>query len=220
MTKRPVRSFVALGVLCVAWFAGIGKSLATTPLVSQPIDDLDVVTLAGNTRPEATAANDRGAVPDGLQLDHLQLLLQRSPEQEQEVEDFIASLHDHTSPNFHQWLSAGQFGARFGASPADLDAIQGWLTHHGLIVNAVFPSRMTIDFSGTSGQVAAAFHTEIHRSRSTASPTSPTSATRRFRRHWRRSSADWSSSTTSGPCASIGRGRNSPVIAARTRPAT
>jgi subtilase family serine protease len=163
MTNRPVRSFVALGVVCVAWFAGIGNVLATTPLVSQPIDDLDVVTLAGNTRPEATAANDRGAVPDALQLDHLQLLLQRSLEQEHEVEDFIASLHDHTSPNFHQWLSAGQFGARFGTSSADLEAIEGWLTQHGLIVNAVFPSRMTIDFSGTSGQVAAAFHTEIHR---------------------------------------------------------
>jgi subtilase family serine protease len=30
-------------------------------------------------------------------------------------------------------------------------------------VNTVYPSGMSIDFSGTAGQVSAAFHTEIHR---------------------------------------------------------
>lgn len=163
MTTRPVLLVLALGLLCVVCLGGAGDVWAAAPLVTGSIDDLVLERLPGNTRPEATAANDRGVVPDALELDHLQLQLQRSPDQEQQVEDFIATLHDRTSPNFHRWLSAAEFGARFGASPEDLEAIQGWLTQQGLQVNAVFPSRMTIDFSGTAGQVAAAFHTEIHR---------------------------------------------------------
>ncbi len=156
MTSRYSLAPMALGFLCIVQFAA-GEALASTPLVTHAVDEQDLVTLGGNTRPEATAGNDRGALPD------LQLQLQRSPEQEQEVESYIATLHDRTSPNFHRWLSAAEFGARFGAAPADLDAIQGWLTQHGLQVNTVFPGRMVLDFSGTAGQVAAAFHTEIHR---------------------------------------------------------
>ena len=38
-----------------------------------------LVTLRGNTRPEAKAANDRGRVSDGLTLNHMMLQLQRTP---------------------------------------------------------------------------------------------------------------------------------------------
>ena len=37
----------------------------------------------GNTRPEANAENDLGAVSDDLSLDHMMLQLKRSPQQEQ-----------------------------------------------------------------------------------------------------------------------------------------
>jgi subtilase family serine protease len=95
-------------------------------------------------------------------MDHMLLQLQRSPEQEQAVQEFVDSLQDPASPNFHQWLTAADFGERFGASQADIDAVTGWLQSHGLTVHSVYPSGMTIDFSGTAGQVRAAFHTEIH----------------------------------------------------------
>ncbi len=161
MLDRSWPALLALGVLCVIRLAGDAQ--AATPLVTQSIDGSSLMTLVGNTRPEATAGNDRGTVPDNLLLEHLQLQLRRSPEQEQEVETFIAALHDRNSPYFHRWLSAGEFGERFGVATADLEAIEGWLTQQGLEVNAVFPGRMTLDFSGTAGRVAAAFHTEIHR---------------------------------------------------------
>jgi subtilase family serine protease len=155
----------SLALLALVFFCIVhpGDALASTPLVTRAIDEQALVTLGGNTRHEATIANDRGAVEGTLLLEHLQLQLQRSPAQEQEVEAYITALHDHSSPNFHHWLSAEEFGARFGASSADLEALEGWLTQHGLKVNTVFPSRMVVDFSGTAAQVAAAFHTEIHR---------------------------------------------------------
>ena len=51
-----------------------------------------LVTLAGNTRPEATVQNDRGAVADSFPLHHMLLQLRRSPEKEVALEGiFIQS---------------------------------------------------------------------------------------------------------------------------------
>jgi subtilase family serine protease len=130
--------------------------------VAQPIDDGDLVTLGGNTRSEATSANDRGAVDPAMPLEHLELQLRRSPEQERETESFIEALHDVASPSFHQWLTAEQFGQRFGASADAISSVRGWLESYGFRVGPVYPGGMVIDFSGTAAQLAAAFHTSIH----------------------------------------------------------
>jgi hypothetical protein len=58
--------------------------------------------------------------------------------------------------------TGGSVFAQFGPVPSDIQQITGWLQGHGFSVNTVYPSGMTIDFSGTAGQVAAAFHTAIH----------------------------------------------------------
>jgi len=126
------------------------------------VDESKLVTLAGNTRPEAAAANDQGAVADNFPLDHMMLQLKRSPQQEKEVEQFVASLQDPQSPNYHKWLTAEEFGKRFGVAESDLRTITSWLESHGFTVNSVYPSGMVIDFSGNAGQVRNAFHTSIH----------------------------------------------------------
>src|ERR1700691_813438 len=62
--------------------------------VTQPVNDSQIVRLSGNMRPEANAKNDRGPLPDGYDLDHILLQLQRSPEQEQELEKLIDQMKD------------------------------------------------------------------------------------------------------------------------------
>jgi len=133
------------------------------PLVTQSINDLDLAVLGGNTRPEArNPTNDRGIVADGLPMEHLQLQLRRPAAQEQALVTLIDQLHDPKSPNFHHWLGVAEFGARFSPAISDIAAVTGWLAQHGFAVNAVYPSGMVIDFSGTAGAVRAAFHAEIH----------------------------------------------------------
>ena len=134
----------------------------TRALITQEIDESRLVTLKGNTRPEANPTNDRGAVADDFQMEHMLLQLQRPPEQEQALKEFIDQLHDPASPNFHRWLSAQEFGAKFGLAQDDLNTITTWLQSHGFQVNVVYPSGMMIDFSGSAGQVREAFRTEIH----------------------------------------------------------
>ena len=131
-------------------------------LISAPIDNNQWVRLSGNTRPEVNAMNDRGRVPDGLAMQHMQMLLKRPAEREAALQRYIEILHDRASPNFHRWLSNATFAQRFGLAQQDLSIITAWLRQQGFTVNTVYPSTMTIDFSGTAGQVLAAFHCEIH----------------------------------------------------------
>ena len=137
-------------------------SAQTPALITSPINEANLVTLAGNTRPEANAANDLGRVSDDLAMPHMLLQLQRSPQQDAALDDFIQQLNNPKSSNYHQWLTASQFGARFGLAQNDLIAISGWLQSHGFTVDTVYTGGMSIDFSGTAGQVRNAFHTEIH----------------------------------------------------------
>ncbi len=150
---------IAAFVFCPASFP---QRIAPRSLITEPVDNSLLVTLQGNTRAAANAANDAGRVAENLPMDHMLLKLQRSPEQEQALEQFIDELHNPSSPNFHKWLTPTQFGQQFGLSPQDLGTIANWLETRGFAVNEIYPSGMLIDFSGTAGQVRQAFHTEIH----------------------------------------------------------
>jgi subtilase family serine protease len=136
---------------------------ANAGAIVAPINDNVRVTLEGNTRPEAREAKyDRGPVSDGLVLSHMQMLLKRSPAQDAAVDSAIDRLYDPKSPDYHHWMTAQQYGARFGASGDDIQKVTNWLSSHGFQVNGVSTSRLVIDFSGSAGAVRAAFGTPIH----------------------------------------------------------
>jgi subtilase family serine protease len=134
----------------------------TRRLVVAPVDERQMVELSGNTRSEANAQNDRGRVDDSLPLEHMQMLLNRPPETEAALNQFIEELGDKSSPLYHQWLSAEEFGAKFGPAKEDVAAVTAWLASKGFVVNSVHPGGMIVDFSGNAGQVHDAFQTEIH----------------------------------------------------------
>ncbi len=152
-------------VLGLCLIQGAAAADARQGLISAKIDERVLAPLAGNTRPEANSGNDLGKVADDLPMQHMQLLLQRSPDQEQALDRLIDGLHDPQSANFHRWLSAAEFGKTYGAAPADIKIISAWLQSQGFRVNSVYPGAMALDFSGNAGAVRQAFHTEIHRLR-------------------------------------------------------
>ncbi len=157
------RFFCAAMALFVAQGAVAATSVAPVARINATVNDAQRVELKGNTRPEANARNDRGVVADSLPMKHLQLLLQRSPEQEQALARQIDALHDPRSPDYHRWLDAAEFGRQYGVAPQDIARITAWLTSHDFTVGVVYPNALVIDFSGTAGAVRRAFHTEIHR---------------------------------------------------------
>jgi subtilase family serine protease len=135
---------------------------AAASQITSPVDENDLVSLESNLAPEASPENDRGRVADGMKMDDMLLLLRRTPSQEAELNSLLHSQLDRNSPAYHKWLSPKEFGRHFGLASSDADAIASWLTTHGFKVNPMPAGGHVISFSGTAGEVRAAFHTEIH----------------------------------------------------------
>ena len=133
------------------------------PGAPKKIDETDLVVLANNTPPAATAQFDAGPVEDAFPLDHMRLVLKRSPERQAALDTFLDQLNDPTSPSFHAWLSPEKFAESYGVPMADIATVTGWLASHGFRVDNVSSNRMSIEFSGTAALVRQAFHTAIHR---------------------------------------------------------
>jgi subtilase family serine protease len=129
------------------------------------VDDNSLTRLPGNTSRRARPELDRGRAPDNLPQEHILMMLRRGESQQKELEQFISRQYNPRSPDFHRWLTPLQFGAEFGPSREDILKVTQWLTQHGFRLNSVPASGLYVDFSGTAGQVAHAFHTEIHRYR-------------------------------------------------------
>ncbi len=163
MRKRVVLWLAPLAALTIfTYFAAHAQTVRRAPLIARAVDESRLIALRGNIRQEATPQNDRGRVSEDLPLAHLLLQLKRSPEQAAELRKFLDEQQDLHSPNYRKWLTAAQFGERFGAVNQDVEIVTQWLRSQGLTVNQVHANRMLIDFSGTAGQVRRVFHTEIH----------------------------------------------------------
>ncbi len=161
-TLMPFATALPL-LLSLSPLARAQGSVQSRPLVTTKINAAARTVLAGNVRSAANAANDRGGVEDALSLDHLLLQLKRAPEQQAALDAYIAELNDSSSPNFHKWLTAKELGAQYGPAQADIVAVTGWLKENGFTVNAVAANGLTVDFSGTAGEVRSAFGAPIHR---------------------------------------------------------
>jgi len=158
-----------LTILTLSGFSGIalaaiqaGSPTAASRIVDA-VDETKLVTLAGSTHRLAVSKYDQGAVDDSLPMEHMLLQLRRSPEQETALKQTIDELQDPHSGKYHQWLTADEMGTKFGPAQQDIETVSQWLSLHGFQVNTVHKNGLTIDVSGTAGQVREAFHTEIHK---------------------------------------------------------
>jgi hypothetical protein len=131
--------------------------------ITQPIDETNLTVLRGNTHPLARAEFDRGPAPSNLPLNRMLLVLQRSPQQEAALEALLDEQQDKSSPNYHSWLTPQEFGQQFGPADQDIQTVTSWLSAQGFQVSRISAGGLVIEFSGSAGQLQAAFHTAIHK---------------------------------------------------------
>jgi subtilase family serine protease len=165
LLTRHVRQYVsAVNLLICLGLFGFARLVSgqVIPRIVDVIDETKLVTLTGNTHPLAISKYDQGPVSDSFPMEHMYLELRRSPEQEQTLNNLLADMENPKSANYHHWLSADELGRDYGPAQQDIETVTSWLSSHGLQVNGVSKSGLTIDISGTAGQVHEAFHTEIH----------------------------------------------------------
>lgn len=155
---------VRAGVLLLGVVWPVLAAAQTQPksLVTRAIDETKLVFLHGSVSPLTRTAQDQGAVPDAFPAERMILMLNRPPERETALQQFLRDAHTPATATFHHWLTPQQFGAQFGPGDGDVEIASQWLAGHGFRLTKLAKSRQFLEFSGTAGQVRSAFHTEIH----------------------------------------------------------
>ena len=121
-----------------------------------------LLALKGNIHPKARPESDRGPVSLGLNLDYITLHLKPTPAQQAALDALLIQLQTPSSTTYRNWLTPEQYADQFGASPADIAQIAGWLESEGLTVVSTARGRNFVVFKGTAAKVEAALHVEIH----------------------------------------------------------
>ena len=75
--------------------------------------------------------------------------------------NFIASLSDTASPNFHHYLTPASFAQRYGASASAVAAVRNYFAGFGLQVGSLSESRLLLHVKGTTTQIAHAFDARV-----------------------------------------------------------
>ena len=149
-------------MLAALLFSSPALPAQTTPRITQYVDVTQLQVLPNHFPQWANASNHIGVVPADQMLDHLTMVLQRSPEQESAYQTLLADQQNPASPDYHHWLTPAAAGERFGISDQDIEFLSDWLRSQSMHINWVSPSRIFIDFGGTAANVGQAFHTELH----------------------------------------------------------
>ena len=129
------------------------------PSQNQGVDEQPLVRLENTRHPLAIEANAAGRVEGGRALRRMLLVLSPGAEQEDALNTLLDEQQTRNSPNYHHWLTAAEFGARFGAADADVQRVRAWLEGAGFTVERVAGSKRWVEFSGTAEQVESTFHT-------------------------------------------------------------
>ena len=80
---------------------------------------------------------------------------------------FIASLSNRASANYHHYLTTAQFASRFGASTSTLASVRSYMQSFGIHVGGLSAGRVILHLSGTTSDIAHAFATTVETVRST-----------------------------------------------------
>lgn len=157
--KRTVLAIVLGNVLVVPAAA----QNTTIELITTPIDESQRTVLHGNVSRLAQPAYDQGSVDDSLLASRVLLLLNRPPEREADLQQYLAEVHSKGSPMYHRWLTPQAFGEQFGPADSDIESLTTWLRSKGFRIAKVSQGKQYIEFSGTMGQLRNSFQADIHR---------------------------------------------------------
>ena len=95
--------------------------------ITQEVTSGAMVTVAGTVHPLTKRATELGAVNSEMQLDSMTLNIGLSAAQQTELDALLAAQQNPKSPQYHQWLTQEEYGARFGLTDSDLSKVTGWL---------------------------------------------------------------------------------------------
>ncbi|HEY3868887.1 MAG TPA: protease pro-enzyme activation domain-containing protein [Actinocrinis sp.] len=134
-------------VACGIWVGATGASAQTTANTPVKVGAAPVVPSAATH-----AAAPSGSTP--LTVD-----VNLQPRNEAAIGNLVTAISTPGSPEFHHYLSKGQYTSLFGPTSATVDAVEAGLEAKGLKVSSVSSDNLTIHVSTTFAGAQAAFGT-------------------------------------------------------------
>ena len=163
MRSRLISRLLLPAILLFTGFAQAAQAtLHTGQSRIARIDTGNRVALGGTISNRARRAADLGAAPADRKLNSLTMFFSLTAAQQADLDQLLAEQVNPSSPNYHQWLTPEQFGARFGLSSADLAKVSNWLTSQGFAITGMARSSTFVQFTGTVAQAQQAFGATIH----------------------------------------------------------
>ena len=92
----------------------------------------------------------------------LRLILTLPLRDHTELESFILSVSDPSSPSFHHYLTVDEFTNRFGPSQEDYDSVINFAKTNGLRAIGISRNRLNVDVEGPVSKIENAFHLRIN----------------------------------------------------------
>ncbi|WP_037605731.1 S53 family peptidase [Streptacidiphilus rugosus] len=144
----------------IAATALVGGSFALATANASPVGQPGAVS-ASPQRVGSAPQAPVGAVQVGAPSDDtaLRLSVNLQPRDPAEVRALAKAVTTKHNPLYHHYLSKGQFGKVYGATPQTIAAVEASLRAEGLTPGAVSADRLSIPVRTTVGQAAKAFHT-------------------------------------------------------------
>lgn len=84
-----------------------------------------------------------------------------APRDETGLTNYIASLSDTASSNYHHYLTPRQFAQRYGASASSVAAVRSYFAGFGLRVGSLSRGRLVLHVRGTTTEIARAFAARV-----------------------------------------------------------
>jgi len=78
-----------------------------------------------------------------------------------DLDQLLHAQQDPRSPQYHHWLTPGEFDARYAPAGQDIDAVANWLRLQGFTVAAISPRDRYVEASGTVAQADDTFDTTV-----------------------------------------------------------
>ena len=69
------------------------------------------------------------------------------------LSNLLHDLYDPASPQYHHYLTPGQFAEQFGPAKQDYQAVVAFANANGLRVTATHPNRVLVDVEGSAADV-------------------------------------------------------------------
>jgi len=142
--------FLVLGILVT-----VPSAIAQTAAVVKA--EHEAVPFPNATTPKAI---DRGALKEQLGTTPISVTIALRLPKLNEAENLLKSLHTPGDPQFHKFLTADQFAARFAPAAADVAKVVASLSKYGLVAERT--SATTLKVTGLSADMERAFAVSLH----------------------------------------------------------